>query len=196
MIALARHGRTAWNVDPSRMQGHRDLPLDDCGREQAARLAEEAVQGGFASLWTSRLGRALETAQIVGNRLGLAPRPDERLAEANMGSWEGRLRCDIERDDPEGWAAYHEAPAAFAFPNGESLVGFQARVCEALDEVADGALPALVVCHGGTIRCAVAARRPEGLATYHELSVANAELIWLGVPAAEPLPSSVGRRGG
>jgi probable phosphoglycerate mutase len=170
------------------MQGRRDLPLDPCGREQAARLAEEALPIGFASLWTSRLERAAETARIVGQRLGLSPHPDARLAEADMGAWEGRLKRDIEREDPEEWAAYHDAPGRFAFPGGESLAGFQARVREVLDEVSGGSLPALVVCHGGTIRCAVASRRPEGLAAYHELEVANAELIWLAPQhAASPV---------
>jgi broad specificity phosphatase PhoE len=196
VIALARHGRTAWNADPPRMQGRRDLPLDGRGREQAARLAADALPFGFAALWTSRLVRARETAEIVGRRLGLVPTPDDRLAEADMGGWEGRLRREIEREDPEAWAAYHEDPAHFAFPGGESLAAFQSRVCEAIAGVAAGPLPALVVCHGGTIRCAVAARRPEGLAAYHERRVANAELVWLEPWATEALPSAAGRRGG
>ncbi len=180
------------------MQGRTDLPLDACGRAQAFRLAEEATAVGFAALWTSHLLRARETADAVAAHLGLAPHADERLAEADMGRWEGCLKSEIERDHPEGWRAYHERPESFYFPGGESLAGFAGRVVEALDEVASGPLPALVVCHGGTVRCAVATRRREGLAAYHERAVPNAELIWLdSSPASDAAGHpSVGRLGG
>lgn len=179
MILLARHGETDDNVPPARVQGRRDVPLNDRGREQARRLAKAAAAAEPRALWSSQLTRARETAAIVGAELGLEPAVDERLAESDRGAWEGRLIDEIAREEPELWAAWRRAGRSFRFPAGESLEDHLARVSEALDEIAAGALPALVVCHGGTIRCAFARADPRGLDAFHELDVPNAEIMRL-----------------
>jgi len=48
-----------------------------------------------------------------------------------------------------------------------------------LADVARGALPALVIAHGGSIRCAFATRDPRGLASFQSLAVPNGELMRL-----------------
>ena len=179
MILLARHGETDDNAPPARVQGRRDVPLNDRGRDQARRLAVAVAGERPRTLGASPLARARETAEIVGAELGLAPRLDERLVESDRGTWEGRLLDDVRRDDPELWAAWRRAGADFRFPGGESLAEHLERVSAALDEiVADGG-PALVICHGGTIRCAFARSHPHGLDAFHELEVPNAELMRL-----------------
>ena len=177
MIFLARHGETDDNSPPQRVMGWIDTPLNERGREQARALAAVAAEHGFASLYTSQLARARETAEIVGEALGLEAAVDERLAESRRGAWEGRLVDEIQREDPERWEAWREARDDFAFPGGEALADHCARVADALRDVAGAPQPALVVCHGGSIRCAFARRDPRGLATFHELDVPNAELM-------------------
>ena len=120
-ILLVRHGETDDNLQPLRFQGFRDTPLNDTGRRQAGRLAERVGGDGIASLWSSDLARASETAEIVGARIGLEPRLDARLREGNRGNWEGHLFAEIERQDPERYAAWMRAGAGFRFPGGESL---------------------------------------------------------------------------
>ena len=177
MILLARHGETDWNVPPVRVMGSVDIPLNARGREQALQLAEEA--DGVAALYSSPLARARETAEIVGARLGLEPVLDERLAESHRGAWEGRLLTDIERDEPEAWTAWRAAGDGFRFPGGESLAEHAERVAAAVEAIAAGPLPALAVCHGGTIRAAVASRHERGLDAFHELDVPNALVVRL-----------------
>jgi broad specificity phosphatase PhoE len=173
-VLLARHGETNDNIEPIRVQGFRDTPLNDTGRRQAAGLAERMAVAGIASLWSSDLSRAVETAEIVGARIGLEPRLDPRLREANRGEWEGRLFVDIQREDPEGYAAWMRAGDSFRFPGGESLRDQLDRVSAAVDDVRrDGELPALVVCHGGSIRVMLCAGDPRGLAAFHEFRVPN-----------------------
>ena len=181
MILLARHGETESNRE-RRFQGQLDVPLSDRGREQARELAERAAaeERPIAAIYTSPLVRARETAEIVGERLGLEPRPDDRLKEVDVGDWERRLKDDVARDEPEAWAAFRRAGEEFRFPGGESFADQQARVLAALDEItARGDLPALVVCHRGVIRCALAHAHRRGLETYHEWRVPNAELMRL-----------------
>jgi probable phosphoglycerate mutase len=156
LIYLARHGETADNAPPKRVQGRRDPPLNDRGREQARALAERVAALGVAALWSSDQRRAHETASIVNERLGLEHRVDARLREADWGDWQGRFVDDIKRDDAELFAAWKDGEPGFRFPGGESFEEHLARTRAALDDVAAGPQPALVVCHGGTIRCALA----------------------------------------
>jgi broad specificity phosphatase PhoE len=179
-IWLARHGETDANAE-GRVQGSIDEPLNDRGREQARALAQEAKQLGLRALYTSQLSRARETAEIVGAAIGLEPAVDERFAESHRGEWEGRLIADIRAEDPGAWQgslAIEAAGDGFRFPGGESLEEHGARVEAALADVARGPLPALVVCHGGTIRRALATRRPHEL--HPERPLANGVLVQVG----------------
>jgi broad specificity phosphatase PhoE len=177
-VLLARHGETDDNREPIRVQGFRDTPLNEVGRRQAAALADRVAGDGIVSLWASDLSRASETAEIVGRRIGLSPRLDARLREANRGRWEGRLFVDIEREEPELYRAWRKAGASFRFPGGESLQDQLVRVSAAAREIhATGELPALVVCHGGCIRVMLCRRDPRGLDAFHEFSVPNVALV-------------------
>jgi broad specificity phosphatase PhoE len=177
-IALARHGETDDNREPLRFQGFRDTPLNDTGRRQAAELAERVADHGIVSLWSSDLSRASETAQIVGARIGLQPQLDSRLREASRGRWEGHLFRDIEREDPQRYAAWMRAGADFRFPGGESLQEQLDRVAAALEDIhRTGELPALVVCHGGSIRVMLCQRDPRGLDAFHEFKIPNVAVV-------------------
>ena len=179
MIYLARHGETDSNAE-GRVQGWIDPPLNEQGRRQAETLAAEAARFGLVRLYSSHLRRALETAEIVGERLGLEPVSDERFAESRRGAWEGRLLSELEREHPQEWAAWRAGGADFRFPGGgESLAEHARRVEAALAEVARAPLPALVVCHGGTIRCALAVRDPAGLRAFNRIAVPNGALVAL-----------------
>jgi broad specificity phosphatase PhoE len=179
-VLLARHGETDDNRQPIRVQGFSDTQLNDTGRRQARELAERVAADGIASLWASDLSRAMETAEIVGARIGLEPRPDARLREANRGRWEGRLFADIEREEPERYAAWRRAGAGFRFPEGESLLEQQNRVREAVAEIHGRAeFPALVICHGGSIRVMLCLENPDGLDAFHRFEVPNVAVVAL-----------------
>ncbi|HKG40135.1 MAG TPA: histidine phosphatase family protein [Conexibacter sp.] len=186
MILLARHGETDDNVPPLRFQGQRDTPLNDRGRDQARELAERvaALDSPVTSLWCSDLSRARETAEIVGARIGLEPQLDARLREGWRGEWEGFLFDEVAARDPERYAAWRapDAEIGFHFPGGETLAQQQARVLASLRDAAaaqnggaDG--PALLVCHGGSIRTMLCRRDPRGLAAFHTFAVPNVALV-------------------
>jgi broad specificity phosphatase PhoE len=176
-VLLARHGQTDDNLEPLRFQGWRDTPLNDTGRRQAAELAERVSSIGVASLWSSDLLRASETAEIVGARLGLRPRLDWRLREGNRGRWEGRLFEDVAREEPEAFGGWMRAGADFRFPGGESLGEHQRRVSACVEQIrGTGELPALAVAHGGSIRALLCLSDPRGLAAIHDFKVPNVAL--------------------
>ena len=179
-VLLVRHGQTDDNLEPIRAQGFRDTPLNETGCRQAQALAERATAMELGSLWCSDLSRAAETARIVGERVGLVAHPDPRLREGNRGDWEGRLFLEIAREDPDGYAAWLRAGPDFRFPGGESLQEHSDRVWEALQEIRSAApLPALVVCHRGSIRTVLCRADPRGLDAFHEYDVANTGVVEL-----------------
>jgi 2,3-bisphosphoglycerate-dependent phosphoglycerate mutase len=174
-VLIARHGETDDNI-VRRFQGWLDTRLNDTGRRQAfalgARLADR--EEPIASLWASDLSRARETAEIAGAALGLRPILDWRLREGYRGRWEGLLMDDVERDEPELYDAWMRDDPSFRFPEGESLRDQQDRVLAALHDIhARGPLPALAVCHGGSIRVMLALSDPRGLEAFHSFDVPN-----------------------
>ncbi|HTX33008.1 MAG TPA: histidine phosphatase family protein [Solirubrobacteraceae bacterium] len=177
-VLLARHGETDDNLPPLRFQGWHDTPLNDTGRQQAAELAERMADEALVALWSSDLSRARETAEIVGRRIGLSPRLDWRLREGNRGEWEGRLFEDVEREEPELYAAWMKAGEGWRFPGGESLLEQQHRVLACIADIRrEASLPALAVCHGGSIRVVLCASDPRGLAAFHSFKVPNTSVV-------------------
>jgi broad specificity phosphatase PhoE len=177
-VLLARHGETDDNRPPLRFQGWRDTPLNETGRRQAEELAERVAGDGIVRLWSSDLSRARETAEIVGARLGLEAHLDPRLRETNRGDWEGRLFADVAREEPEQFAAWMRAGPDWRFPGGESLGEQQQRVVACVDDVrAADELPALLVCHGGSIRVMLCLSDPRGLDAFHEFKVPNIAVV-------------------
>jgi broad specificity phosphatase PhoE len=177
-IHLARHGQTAYNHE-GRFQGHLPVPLDATGREQAAALAEVAAGVQIVSLWCSPLLRARETADVVAARIGLAPVEDARFAETDTGDWTDRSFADVRAEDPEGFARFQRSDPTFRYPGGESFAEQSARVQAGLADLRarPAALPALVVCHRGVIRLALAVALGDDAAGGRE--IANASLVTL-----------------
>ncbi len=187
-VVLARHGETNDNLEPLRFQGFTDTPLNDTGRAQAHSLAERIAAGvplgrsataGFCSLWSSDLSRASETARIVGARLGLPATTRRASARGKPRSLGGpHVRRDRARRARALQRPGARRPRSGAFPDGESLLEQQQRVTAALTEIhADGELPALVVCHGGSIRVMLCASDPRGLDAFHDFDIPNVAVV-------------------
>ncbi len=84
MILWVRHGQSTWNV-LDRLQGHElSPPLTDLGREQAGRAAESLTGRGVVRLLSSPATRARQTAEIIGERLGLDVEIEPLLLEKGL----------------------------------------------------------------------------------------------------------------
>lgn len=150
-LLVLRHGETLWNRE-GRMQGGLDSGLTPLGRAQSRRMSEALAAAGVGGAThvalTSPQGRALETARLALDPLGLAASPEPLLREVGMGAWAGLAADEIAL----GWPG----------PAGEAVLDFYARAPggEGLDALWDrmGALlarldgPAVVVTHGMTSR--------------------------------------------
>ncbi len=155
-ILLVRHGETDWNRE-SRFQGHADPPLNERGREQARVLADGLAGESIASVYTSPLRRAFETAQVIAARLGSDLRVLEGLREIDVGSWTGLTRTDIERRFPEAFARWLTLDG-HGWDDGETYEQLTSRVVSAVREIAaaNPGRQVVVVTHGGAIRSLIA----------------------------------------
>ena len=176
-ILMARHGETTYNAE-RRFQGHSPRAvLTERGREEARALADLAAREDLAALYTSPLVRARETAAIVAERVGLEPVVDDRFAETDTGEWTDVRYDDV---DPKLFEAWKHAGEGWRYPGGESLDEQQERVIAGLVDVTQrGELPALVVCHRGTIRVALCHTQQRGLDAFSDIDVPNGGLVRL-----------------
>lgn len=135
--------------------GHVNSELTKRGYEQAEAVAERMLSLGATRLYTSDLGRCVETASIIGRRLGLEFIPDSRLRELNFGQWEGRTYVEVMSLDQELLERWYDDPFVIAPPDGETLTQLGQRVDEWLEQTMDllhTDETVIVVTHGGPIR--------------------------------------------
>ena len=156
MIYLARHGQTAYNLE-GRFQGWGDVPLDQTGRDQARQLAVAVAAVEPVSLVSSNMVRALETATIVSELIGLEPQIDPRFAETETGDWTNRSFADVAAEDPEAFTNFVELEADWGFPGGESFATQTARVAAGLEDwrARSNTGATVIICHGNVIRLAL-----------------------------------------
>jgi len=118
-IIVVRHGETEWNRDKI-FQGQLDSPLSEMGLLQAkavaAALADEPVQ----AIYSSDLGRAMATAEIIAKPHHLQVIPEPRLRERHLGIFQGMVKKDISDKYPEELQRYNSGDPDHIIPNGES----------------------------------------------------------------------------
>jgi broad specificity phosphatase PhoE len=136
-ILIVRHGQSVGNAE-GRMQGHRDYPLSDVGRDQARRLggwlAERRI--GWDIAYCSPLARARETAELLAECVpGPAPSVEPNLAEVRAGSLEGLTRDEILERHPGFLERPITSLADFAEFGGESYDDVQTRVRDLVDRL-------------------------------------------------------------
>lgn len=150
-IYLIRHGQTDWNVE-GRLQGWKDIPLNEEGRAQAGRLAERMESRPVSQIFTSPQKRAYETAKAVADRQNLPLVIIPELMEISYGVWEGKTGQEVFSTQE---ALYEEWENGGKGPEGsETLAQVYGRCKKAWEQVksqlkGDCAL----VSHGSLLSC-------------------------------------------
>ncbi len=157
-LLFARHGRTAWNL-AGRYQGRSDPPISPEGETDAQAIAESLSGERLTAIVASPSQRAMMTAQIIGERLGVSRmQVDGRLLELAYGDWEGLTQAEVKARWPEQLRLWKRTPEAMRFPGGETLAEARARLLAFVrgSAVLGGtAGSVLAVGHGGMIRLAI-----------------------------------------
>jgi broad specificity phosphatase PhoE len=154
-LVLIRHGESVAQVEGF-VSGHDTCRgLSDAGRAQAAALRDRLLTtrelDGVSAVYTSILGRAVETTEILAPALGGVSAHQEC-------EW-----CEIHAGEAEGqtWAALREQypllesrdPFVRRFPGSETWAEFAVRAGARLRRIAEDhpGERVVVVCHGGII---------------------------------------------
>lgn len=170
-VWLIRHAPAAGNVSGTFM-GRLD------GEVQADALAAAATLAGTIEARTVRsspLRRAALTAQAIFPRHPIAF--DDRLAERDLGTWQGRAKAEVRAEQPDVFTAAGTLDLRVTPPDGEPFEALCARVHAVLSDAAataDDGTPVALVAHNGVLRTArvllglltveVASRTPEPFA--------------------------------
>lgn len=152
VLFAVRHGETEWNLT-GRQQGHLDSRLSQRGVEQAEELARGLAERGIETIYSSDLGRAFQTAEIIGARLGLPVHPDRRLRERHLGSLQALTKDEFQQRYPGEWASFSTGDPDYVFPGGESARQRYDRSVSCLLELTrrHPGHTILVVTHGGVL---------------------------------------------
>jgi len=140
-VYLARHGVTDWNQGKIVM-GQTDVPLNEEGREQARKLAEELADVKFDRCYSSPLSRANETAEIVKslNKAGFEIVTDTRLIELFAGSIQGKAASD--------WVKYDDGTRE----SDMDILSRAKSFCDNELETAPDGSTILIVSHSGLLK--------------------------------------------
>ena len=186
-LIFVRHGQSKGN-ELGIAQGWTDYGLTERGRSDAraaaARLAELAGAAGYGALYSSDLGRALETAEIIGARLGIAVQPDEALREQRFGEGEGLTWRQVQ----ERWGA-DVRPGRGHVPGEERTADFRARVVARFELLMERHRQEVAICasHGGAIRAAIAHTLGLTADQHPRVQIDNASLTVFELDRGRPL---------
>src|ERR1700730_11081047 len=137
-VYVVRHGQTKMNnasdESEDRIRGWLDVPLTDVGREEAVGAAEQLTRVGVEVIVTSDLSRAEETAQIIGQAVGIKPSITDKLRPWDLGDLTGQPTSEVLADI----ARYVTQAPDDNVPGGESFNSFKARAFAGISEACSG----------------------------------------------------------
>ena len=200
-VILVRHGRTLL-TETHKISGRsgEDPQLSALGREDATSVAGELVKvsqtGVFSKILkptaivSSPLARTRETAQIIGDRLGLKVSTNDDIAEIAFGDWDGHTNQEVAANWPELYNQWRGDVKIAPPGGGESLEQFDQRVQQGRRAILDQfeGQTVVVVAHVMSIRGFIRAAIDANWASYWRISVAPCSITVLrfwGDEAAE-----------
>ena len=153
------------------------------GKAQAQRLGERMRRERFDGVIASPRERTQETASAIASACGIAAvETDARLDEIDFGdAWAGKDWIALNADP--GWKHWNEQRGTAKTAGGESMADVQARIVQAIEEVAQryqgGAV--VLVSHADVIKAAICCvlDLPLGHVSRFDISPASiSPLVW------------------
>ena len=191
-LYIVRHGQTVDNLE-NRIQGHTDSPLTKLGVRQVEAVADLLASESFASIYSSDLGRAVRTAEIIAAKqppirqaqgAQIVVQTTPLLRELNLGAVQGFTAGEFAKRWPEEYRLWKLDSVAHRPPGAESIQSAVERcgkfIEQVLGEHSDGDKLAVIV-HGGSLKGLVTAALGLPVDCYRKMAVANAGLSILDV---------------
>lgn len=122
-LYLCRHASTPGNErTPRILQGSSiDDSLSKQGSKQAGSLAEFFSHRNIAAVYSSKLTRARQTAELVADKHQLSVSYLSSLNEVDVGQWAGLTWSEIKHQYPAEFVSFERSPDKVGYPKGESF---------------------------------------------------------------------------
>ena len=136
-ILLTRHGHVD-GIKPERFRGREPLELTAQGRADAAAIAQRiAAAWQPGKIYTSPMGRCIETAAAIAKACGMAATTVaveicDDLNDLDYGAWQFKTFEQAKAQNPKLFAAWFASPQFVRFPDGEALQDLVARAANVL----------------------------------------------------------------
>lgn len=153
---IFRHGETDYNKE-KRWQGCGiDTELNENGMKQAEALIETLEPKNLQIIYSSSLKRAIKTAMIIAEALGVEVKIIKDLREANLGETEGLRKEEIAvrfQDVYDLWYNKETDYVDIAFPGGETKREIHQRMIKVLEGLLKTKETVIgIASHGSSIR--------------------------------------------
>jgi len=152
-LLVSRHGDAGYAVDS--VLSDDGGALTDKGRDQVRHLVEQVRSRRVAAVYSSQMGRAVESADLAASELGLHALAVDGLQEFSVGDLAGvSFHDDRAQQVFDAWLHGDLAAACPGAEDGHTVVK---RFRGALDEIADRhrGETVLVFTHGGAMSLAI-----------------------------------------
>ena len=134
-VYLTRHGETEWN-EKGIMQGWGDSPLTELGKKQAEWLGERMKDLHIDVIYTSPIGRALNTAKIVRGDREIPLVEHDELKEIQIGGWEGLNQDEMKNLSEDNYYNFWNVPSKYIpTGDGETFNEVKERSFNAISEI-------------------------------------------------------------
>ncbi len=152
-VLFVRHGETIANVE-HRYMGQTDSPLTPTGIVQAKAVAKRLAKNQIDAIYSSDLGRAVQTANVIARECALQVMRDSRLRERHVGLLQGELSSVAHEKYASVFLELEHSSPSYAFPGGgENGIQVEKRIASFLEMISIEYLGKTVVCvsHGATL---------------------------------------------
>lgn len=177
-LMLVRHGHHDWLVPPissfaGRLPG---VHLNASGRAEVEALACHLEGSPPDRIVSSPLDRTMETAAIIGERVGRPFSTDDRLIESGLGPWEGLPVAEVIASHPTEWQTWRTEPSQMAVPGIEPVEAIADRMAECAREWVEQGGTTLLVSHQDPILALICRLLELPLDTMRRMDISPASL--------------------
>jgi probable phosphoglycerate mutase len=172
VIDFLRHG------EPVGTSTYRGNGVDDPLSEKGWSQMWHAV-GDFCP-WDvvicSPLSRCQMFAEALVKKYSIPLKVENRFKEVGFGSWEGRERIEIQKNNADEYEAFYRDPVHCRPAGAEPLPEFESRVSDAFEDMLEtfSGRKILVVTHAGVIRAAMMRISQKSAVEVYGMKVSNA----------------------
>ncbi len=152
-VYLVRHCQTVGNLTGI-FQGGIDTEPSERGLQQLELLALRFRNIKLDKIYSSPLGRALKTAEVINQYHGLPIKTEAGIREISVGDIDGRTWAEVPKLYPEAAKVWNDSPCDFVSPGGETMREVFHRVQEAFLRLAreNEGRTIMLVSHGCALR--------------------------------------------